>query len=118
MIKKRRIPKKAVYQYWIILSIIIALLASIATTLSYWFILNFFEHGVFITHYEKKTFTIDFYIHSLTLWSGIVIVLNIIRIVTNLSIVKKYSDFFLWLLIISCFSFVGYLYYITEIAPK
>ncbi len=118
MSKKRRIPRKAVYQYWIIFSIIIMFLASIATTLSYWFILNFFDHGIFITHYEQKTFTIDFYILSLALWCGIVIVLNVVRILINLSIVKKYSSFFLWVYIMLGATGMYYIYYLAKIAPK
>lgn len=114
----KRITKKNIFIYWVVLSIAGTFLAAAATTFLYWVVLNFFEHGVFFTNYRQLTFTVDFYLRASLLWGGCIIAMNIIRIITNMKIVKKHSVFFSWVLIFICFGFVGYLYYITEIAGK
>lgn len=113
---KNRVTNKNIFIFWVVFSVVATFLAATLFVIGYWFVLNFFGHGVFFANYDLFPLSWDFYLYNIAMWGCFSIVLNIIRIVLNLRIVKKYSGFFSWLLIFFSFGIGFYFLYLSEMA--
>lgn len=100
----------------VIFTLVYSFLTSIVLISFIWLSVNLSKYGFSIGLYRNYIY-LELYLYIL-LGSFLTISILLTSVILPRSRFKKLSGTLGWLLIIGCFSFIGYLYYITEIAPK